>query len=203
MRNIIIILVTFLVFNSYGQENSDYVILTFVSETINGRHPARTDHWITKIDSISESNYSIPLFPTYLNIEYSSDCLEDCCENKNIDLITSTTKTKYDFDEQHEVEQKSLLEIVNENKFLIQKIRLNWAYDEYKRKELIKVYATPINGMFCECGIYGRSLWFADGQKKVLLPNKNFSFINNFWNTDKGKFVKWFDYSKIEPQNYH
>jgi hypothetical protein len=201
MKKLIIIFITLLAIKSFGQGTSDYVILTFVSETKGGMHPSRTDHWIAKTDSISEVNYSIPLYPTYLNIEYSSDCLNDCCENKKIDLLTSTTKTKYDFAKQHEKEQKSLLKIVNENKILIQKIRLNWT--GYKLKKTIKVYATPINGIFCECGIYGTSLKFANGKKKVFIPNNNFSLIENFWKSEIGKFVKWYDYSKIQPQNYH
>ncbi len=201
MKKIIIIFITFLAIQTYGQDTSDYVILTFISETKGGMHPPRTDYWITKIDSISEVEYSVPLFPTYLNIEYSSDCLEDCCSNKKIDLLTSTTNTKFNFDKLHEKEQKSLLRIVDENKILIQKVRLNW--NEYKRKEIIKIYATPISGLFCECRIYGTSLRFADGRKKVLLPNKEFSLINGFWDTEKGKFIKWYDYSKVQSQNYH
>jgi hypothetical protein len=201
MKSILIIFISLLALKSYGQKENDYVILTFVSETKGSNHPARTDHWIVKIDSINEVNNSVPLFPTYLNIEYSKNCFDDCCNDEKIDLLTITTSTKYDFNNQHKIEQKSLLNIVNENKILIQKIRIKWT--NYKAKDIIKIYATPIRGTFCECGIYGLSLKFADGQNKVFIPKKGFSLINGFWNTDEGNYVKWFDYSKITPQNYH
>ena len=41
-------------------------------------------------------------------------------------IVNKISKTKYDFEEKHEKEQKTLLKIVNENKTLVQKIRLNW-----------------------------------------------------------------------------
>ena len=116
-------------------------------------------------------------------------------------IVNKISKTKYDFEEKHEKEQKTLLKIVNENKTLVQKIRLNWT--ENKLKKTVKIYATPIKGIFCEYGIYGTSLKFADGKKKVFIPNKNFLLIENFWKSETGKFVKWYDYSKIQPQNYH
>ena len=141
----------------------------------------------------------MPIFPTYLNMEYSNDCLTRCCENKKIDLLTSTTNTEFNYPEEHIEKSKSLLKLVSQNKQFLQKIRISWT--EQKILRIIKVYATPINGQFCECEIYGLSLKFADRRKKVLLPNSDYSILDGFWNTDKGKFVKFYDFSKVEPQN--
>lgn len=199
MKNIILLLFVFVAFKVYGQEKSEYVILTFISEDKGGRHPASTHYWIVKSDSISEVGYSMPTFPTYLNIEYSNDCLTRCCENKKIDLHTSTTSTEFNYPEEHIEQSESLLNLVTDNREFLQKIKVSWS--DRKIKRIIKVYGTPINGQFCECEIYGLSLRFADGRKKVLIPKGNFSIAEGFWNTDKGKFVKFYDFSKVEPQN--
>lgn len=199
MRKITILILCFIAFKNYGQDNSDYVILTFVSEDKGGRHPASTHYWIVKTDSISEVGYSMPVFPTYLNMEYSNDCLTRCCDKEKIDLLTSTTKTEFNYTKEHIKQSESLLKLVSENKELLQKIRISWT--DQKIRRIIKVYATPVNGRFCECEIYGLSLRFADGRKKVLIPNSSYSIIDGFWKTDKGKFVKFYDFSKVEPQN--
>lgn len=199
MRKITFLILVLITLKSFGQQNSDYVILTFTSEDKGGRHPASTHYWIVKTDSINEVGYSMPTFPTYLNMEYSNDCLTRCCENKEIDLLTSTTNTNFDYPEKHLEQSKKLLKLVNENRRFLQKTTITW--QDRKIKRIIKVYGTPINGQFCECEIYGLTLKFTDGRKKVLIPNSNYTIVNGFWNTDKGKFIKFYDFSKIKPQN--
>ena len=193
------IILALLPFYGFAQVDSNYLILTFISEDKGGRHPASTHYWIVNTDSINEVDYKMPTFPTYLSIEYSSDCLMDCCNDKEIDLLTSTTNTQFNYPKGHIEQVKNLKELVDENKQFLQKIRITWSRQKIKR--VIKVYGTPINGKFCECEIYGLSLKFADGRKKVLIPKDSFSFVEGFWETDKGGFVEFYDFSKLEPQN--
>ena len=183
----------------FCQENKDFVILTFIEEDKGGRHAASTHYWITKLDSVSAVDYKVPLFPTYLRTEYSNDCLKRCCEGEKIDLLTSTTRTEYNYPEKHIEQSENLLKLVNNNREFLQKVRITWG--ERKIKRLIKVYGTPIKGKFCECGIYGLSLRFADGKQKVLLPNGKYELIQGFWKSDLGQFIKFYDFSKVNPQN--
>ena len=186
-------------FPIFGQENVDFVILTFVEEDKGGMHPASTHYWITKLDSVSRVGYKVPVFPTYLRTEYSSDCLVRCCEGEKIDLLTSTTRTEYNYPEKHIEQSENLLKLVNNNREFLQKVRITWG--DQKIRRVIKVYGTPIKGRFCECGIYGLSLRFADGKQKVLLPKGKYELIQGFWKSDLGKFIKFYDFSKVKPQN--
>ena len=114
-------------------------------------------------------------------------------------MLTSTTRTEYNYPEKHIEQSENLLKLVNNNREFLQKVRITWG--ERKIKRLIKVYGTPIKGKFCECGIYGLSLRFADGKQKVLLPNGKYELIQGFWKSDLGKFIKFYDFSKVNPQN--
>ena len=203
MKINVLIIIVFFALKSYSQTTSDYIIFSFVSETYykGDKQPANTFNWITAVDSINISNQTIPLYPTYLNLEYSNDCLIRCCDNKKIDFITSSTATNYNYSDQHIKQQEFLQNLVFENMLFVQKIQLNWT--EYRYKKIIKVYATPIKGVFCDCGIYGASLRFTDGRNKVFIPNSDFSLMTDFWETEIGQFVKFFDYSHLRAENYH
>jgi len=60
-------------------------------------------------------------------------------------IVNKISKTKYDFEEKHEKEQKTLLKIVNENKTLVQKIRLNWTENKLKKNSKNLCYTNKRN----------------------------------------------------------
>ena len=199
MKKLSYLFILFFVFQINGQQNMDWVIITFVEEDKGGRHPASTHYWITKTATISEVGYKVPIFPTYLRTEYSSDCLTECCNGKKIDLLTSTTKTEFNYPKKHIEQTKELLKMVNENREFLQRVKITWG--DQKIRRITKIYGTAIKGNFCECEIYGLSLRFADGRQKVLIPNGKYSLNSGFWESDIGEFVKFYDFSKVRPQN--
>ena len=193
--SIIVILSVEILF-SQTTEN-DYVILTVEIDKNKDFHGTFVYYWIIPIDSIDNwTNYN--LCPVYLHSNFSSDSFEDCCNKKSVDIFTATTKTKYEFEDSFEIFEEECRNLVEKNRQHIQTISKKWN-DNYIEK--IKIFATPITGTFCYCPTHDAGLRFIDKVEIIYLPKDKLEYIDNFWNTEKSKIVKHFDYSYLNYRN--
>lgn len=164
-------------------------------------------YWITPVDSI-ENRLSFNIFPLYTE-EYSKDNLDRCIKGDSVDVFSNTNETNFEFSENYRAQIKQFISIVDRNKIKVQTIAMKWTKGS-RGNEIVKVYATPINGEFCNCiQLHEIGGSHKSGFKALIyIPVTNFYFEEDFWNTRNGEIVKYADYRLIEftshlPPNWH
>lgn len=182
-------------YRGFAQQDQ-FLIITYEIDRNKDMHGTFVYFWTTPIDSVNDNG--LDLLPVYIHDFYSSDSYSKCCHGDSIDFIIATTETRYDFNEDYLQQKEYLFDLVDDNRILIQTIKKRW---EKGYKETIRVFATPVLGQFCYCQVFGRSLNSTNEREAIYLPNKGFKILNNFWTTEKGSIAKYWDYSRINPEN--
>jgi hypothetical protein len=174
-----------------------YIIYSFEINRHQGSHGNFLYYWITPIDLIKKEA-AIKLFPVYLDNFYATNDFNDCCSQKSIDIFTATTATKFEISDFYDKQLDTLILIVSKNKKLVQKITKKWTNGA---KEDIHIWATPIIGQFCSCGLVGYSVERIDYKGLIFLPKSDFSLFDDFWNQEISKEILFTDYSKFAYRN--
>src|SRR5688572_18738273 len=148
---VFLIIVLFTWTKGYSQhQDNEFIILTFELKTQS--HGLIKYYWISSVDSL---NTRKGLSPVYLHTFFSTNDFTACCNNKPIDIFTSTTESNYKFEDEFNKNLDALNKIVLSGRRKIQTIKKTW---DKGLSETITVYATSIKGQFCKCGLIGRSL---------------------------------------------
>jgi len=181
---------------SQVNERANYVIITF--EMIRSTEPKaeKKFYWIAPTDSIKKSDFY--LFPLYL-AQYSKDNLDGCIEGDTIDIFTVTTDTRYNFGEAYESDISTLTSLIDSRRKKVQTIAMKW---DKGYKEEVNVYATPINGKFCNClqnHMVGAKVAF---KGLIFIPITGFNFDDNFWASEKSKKILFANYSSVDFSSY-
>ncbi|WPV65272.1 hypothetical protein [Chitinophaga sp. LS1] len=184
-----------------GQSNTDvlkkYVVFTFEVSHKDAKLKEYY-YWITPQDSVTKKN-AFEVFPLYTE-EYSKDILDRCKSGGMIDIFSASNATNFDFDDNYKSQVTNLLSIISVNKIEVQIFKKKW--DKNGDEMVIRVYATPINGTFCNClQNHGKVTYGFKGI--VYLPVMSFSYDMNFSNSKNEKTVKYVDYSYVEYSSHY
>ena len=175
---------------SQGKTES-YIIVTFEYDRTKDNHPSRDYYWILPIESIKSSN-DYNLYPLYFD-EFSNEDLEECKEQKAINIFTMHKGEDFILDKSLSDEIGVLKEIVQSHKTKVQTIVKKW---KVGYKEKITVYITPISGNFCSSNIADYSGKDIDYEGVIYLPLSDFKLNNDFFKSDKVKLVETLDFFK-------
>lgn len=177
----------------WAQDNQEYIIVTFVRERNKDNHKEQSYYWILERDRSKVNGFIF--YPLYLE-GYSNNDITKCCGNDTVDIFTITTATNYDFKEDYLNEVENLTKLISDSNKKVQNITKKW---EEGYKEKVKVYVTPINGMFCSCFVNKESVKKINGNEMIYLPmpSTKFETSKNYWETKKSRDIKFFDYSII------
>lgn len=125
-----------------------YVVFTFETEK-NSTCDKQVFYWITLVDSI-ENKLEFNIYPLFTQ-EYSKDVIDSCIKGDSVDVFLNTTNSNFEFGENYETQIKYLMSIVNNNKTKVQTVVHMRSQGGIKETEIVKVYATPVIGEFCDC----------------------------------------------------
>ncbi|BEG99462.1 hypothetical protein BSYN_17270 [Bacteroides sedimenti] len=173
----------------YGQTNK-FIVITFSSKRSIDKE-FKNYYWITPVDSIKSNDFY--LTPLYV-AEFSKDNLDDCIKGDTIDIFTSTSKTRLDFDSNYDEQIENLIFLIDKNRVKVQSIKMNW---DKRKWILVNIYATPITGNFCDCYEYHNRAG-TKFNSMVYLPQSGFSYDKSFWDTPISNIVRFSKYNFID-----
>lgn len=171
----------------FSQEIHDYVVFRFERERKNFHDEVEVFFWITPFDSINQQRF--PLYPLYLS-EISNNDLIKCFKREIINPYLVTNEETIDLSDSQKKIIGNLELLTNNNKVLLQTVKKDW---QKNQKETVKIFATPIKGVFHSCPM--TSFGNIDYEGWVFLPVNNFSLISEFWKSDRSKKLRKLDYS--------
>lgn len=191
INKVIITIVFIILFDNYlySQEESSYVIISFERERVysNKKKEKEIFYWIIHTDSTHSKG--LHLTPLYLG-GFSNTDLIKCNKGDTINPYLITDETNFEFDESYNQQLSLLISLISNNQIRVQTIKKSWGN---KLKEVINIYATPIDGNFTSCHLESFNL--IDYKGKVFLPLSNFSYFMEYWDTPNSKNVKFADYT--------
>jgi hypothetical protein len=180
-----VIITTAISCNAFSQEpiQKDYVIITYEYRHKPNFEGTYTYYWIIPQDSIAK--YKSTLFPLAVNL-YSKNDLVDCCSGKETGALSEVDRFPIaEFnseDKNNELQLKTILKHRKRLMTLTQKWEMGWS-------ETVSVFATPVSGKFCSSNL-GEHVQQRFGYKgKVYVPYSSFTFLDGFWDSDKGKYL--------------
>lgn len=184
-----IILIALVENYSYSQEEKSFVIISFERKRAfnHKKKEVETFYWI--IPSDSTHTRGLHLFPLYLSGFSNTDFIK-CSKGDTINPYLITDETNYDFDVGYNQQISFLINLISNNQIKVQNIIKKW---DGKSKESINIYATPIKGKFISCSL--ESFDLIDYKGYVFLPQSDFSYYKEYWNSTNAKNVKYADYS--------
>lgn len=153
---------------------SQYVVFMFEDTYKNSPHGTDTYYWIIPADSLKKHKRIAPL----LLSGFSKTTLESCCKGDTIDPYAVTATTSYDFSNNYFAGIDSLRQLIFKNRKRIQIISKKW---ESGQREKLKVFATPIQGIFCSSKYSIQSSKIGKDNGRIYFPVSGFNYITNFW----------------------
>jgi hypothetical protein len=179
--------------SSFAQEPllQKYIIVTFEDIYKRSGEGTQRHYWIIPQDSIKSDNNL--LYHLFLH-GFSRNNVNDCCSGMAVDPGSQFPNTSYDFEDAYIKSLDELDQIIANNRKKVQTITKTWSFDQ---REDIAVFATPVLGKFCSSNFskWGQRKWAYKG--KVYIPFSSFSYSEEFWKSDKAKFLLHEDFSKI------
>jgi len=161
---------------SFGQKDIDkeYLVVTYESSFNKGEHNKQYYYWVVESSNLDELNSLSPFYFT----GYSKTLLEKCINKEEVPPFYFTEDEKWDFETDYITLQKTLPDIVLENKKLVMMIRKKWTNNGLKEK--MRVYVTPIKGTLCGCQISKDSGLKINYNGMISLPIKNIRYNTSF-----------------------
>ena len=174
-----------------AQSEKSFVIATIEKKTTSSLHPLEFDYWIVPESKWDESDN--PFMPLYID-GFSKTDIDECCLNDTLILFNSTAEESFVFSESFEQSVGTLRSLIARERVKVLTVKKKW--NDFK--EEINVYLTPIKGVFCICELKHRD----DNSKlgyygKIAVPSNNFKINTKFWDTQKSKEIKRFDYTTL------
>jgi hypothetical protein len=169
-----------------------YIIITFEDKYESSGEGISSYYWIIPQDSILSNNNNVSrLFLSH----FSKNNLIDCCNGKDINPLLMPPGTNFEFDSNYDKILDELAQIIVKNRKKIQTTTKIWAYGQ---KEQITIFATPVLGKFCSSNFdkFGQVDYGYKG--KVYLPYSSFSYLGEFWQSEKMKFVLHEDFADVK-----
>ena len=178
--------------NTLSQEVfQKYVIITFEDIYNVAKYEKKNYYWIVSQDSII--SYNIVLSHLFIG-GFSKTNLDDCRMGVFFDPYIITQNTNYNFDSIFYCNLTKLENILNKKKKKLQQIKKKWSTG---KKEIITIFATPIIGIFCSSDYHILGQQRYGYNKKIYLPVSSFLYSEEFWKSDKAKFILKYDLSKL------
>lgn len=175
---------------SQGLTEKEYLILTIETDTNIDGHPGKTYYGIAEFDPKNPEN-ELEFYSLIMELYYSSDQYEDCCEGTPYRPYVFTRESKFDFDENLEDRMTELLEFVRVNRRKLQTIKMKWD-NKYNEKTII--YGTPIKTNICSCELISKNSLKDDD--RIFFPKDKFKLNNDYWKKDKS-YIIYKDFSNL------
>jgi hypothetical protein len=169
-----------------------YIIITFEDSYKISQDDPRDYYWIIPQDSLNSNDNT--LSHLYLR-NFSKNNLIDCCNGKNIDPEFITSNTNYDFDSSYFKDFDNLEKILARKRVKVQTITKKWKNGQ---QEDIIIFATPVSGKFCSSGFHSLGLEEYGYEGQVSIPYSSFTYSEEFWKSNKAKFILNRDFSKVK-----
>jgi hypothetical protein len=157
-------------------------------------------YWILPVyDEIEE----FKIYPLVFSDFSSVDSYKRCARGEQIDLFTSTSETRFDFDEQYLLHESSLKSLIKRNKKLIHQIIMRRPSGIFK-KEKINVYITPLFGDFFSCVQFHDSRDVETNRVigEVYFPGLNAELNLNFWDSKYFELLVNYDFFEFDFESY-
>jgi hypothetical protein len=189
-----IVLFLFLIlvsFKTVGQQRGEYVIMSFEQTHKISQHGTKKYFWIFSLDSINSYN----VMPACLFLEgLSADNVSDCCAGKAMDPVLVFAGSDFRTDSLNVRWSSELKTLIKKKRKEIQTIVKDWKDGQ---KETIRVYATPVSGLFCFSKFHqiGEDRTGYDGL--VSLPFSKCDYHGEFWSSSKARYILTRDFSKV------
>jgi hypothetical protein len=193
MKSLIVLFLVFIVvsFKTVAQQRGQYVIMSFEQTHKISQHGTKKYFWIFAKDSIG--NYDT--MPACLFLEgLSATNVSDCCSGKAMDPFLVFAGTDFRTDSLNVQWSSELTRLIQKNRKEIQTIVKTWNQGQ---KETIKVYATPVTGVFCFSEFHPIGQDRTGYHGLVSLPFSKFHHDAEFWASSKAKYILTRDFSKI------
>ena len=179
------------------KDKSNYVIFTF--EWKRKGCSKQNFYWISLSDSLTNYRYKLNLTPLYHNDELDSQySLDRCMEGEPMYYFYP----RYELSEKYLLENQKFSKLNNDKKVKLQTVSVNWNQTKLMKKEKVKIYATPMYGVFCQC-LQIHQIGNDENNEKnfrglVYLPVSDFEYDDNFWNTPIGRDIRFVDYTLFD-----
>jgi hypothetical protein len=198
-KNIIILFVLLISSFLYSQEkeNDSYLIITYEVDITNDAHPVKNYYWIVPNNLIT-ADKTINQYPLYFE-EFSNDDLNDCINEKEINIFTIQKGENFILEKNAESDIKNLKELLYKNRKKVQTSVKKWKLSG--NKETINVFVTPVKGNFCSSNISDYSGNEINYKGSIYLPISNFKLDLDFFKLDKNRLIKNYDYLKVNIKN--
>lgn len=177
-------------FKAAGQARLQRVIIYTIESTYKkSQHGKDTYYWIIPVDSLNSRKGLSPL----LGESFSASTLKSCCAGEPIAPSIVAVNTNYDFPASYYASLDSLAKIIAKDRKRIQKTNTQWQFGQAHN---LKVFATPIIGIFCSAKNDQKFERIPDYNGRIYIPLRNFKSADAFWLSEKAKLVV-FDFSTI------
>ena len=171
----------------------NYIIVTFESKYERSLHNETTFYWIISEDSLKAGLSGDKL--AHLFIEgFSSNNLNSCCQGKEFDPFVLTTNTSFTFDSIYFESIDKLKALLFKERKMLQRTIITWSSGQVKE---ISIYATAVTGEFCFSNFDKIGYMRYGYSGKVSIPVSSFDSKNDFWKSERAKFVLNSDFSKF------
>ena len=175
-------------FKAFSQElaQKDYVIITYEYRHKPNSEGTYTSFWIVPQDSIAQ--HKSTLFPLAISLNvYNKNDQIDCCRGKEIEPFSGAVKLPIEeFSSDDKNNESQIKTILRHHRKKLMTLTKKW---ESGWRETVSVFATPVSGKFCSSNLdeYGQRRFNYKG--KVFLPYSSFTYLESFWESDKGKYL--------------
>lgn len=193
-----IILLIFIANLSFSQTKTDNLIVTYYDDS--GGHGVEFYTWIIPVKSINIITWEYSLIPLYIDT-FSKNNLDDCIENKEVDMFVHKVGTNYNFDEKYKKDISNLLKLIKEKSTLVHDISIKKKYP-LKEKNRLKISILPVGGKFQFCRIKKSAGIMIKYQGEIAFPLSSL-YLNPkiLENNDVQEFIYSFDFSQIKFRN--
>ena len=193
MRNLLYIALTMLLSSSIYGQSKKYAIVTIEKNINESIHTSQTDYWIVDLSSWEDESQEA-ILPLYLE-GFSATDYKECCSNKNLILFNATSNESFDYEKGVLDSQKKLMQIIADKRKKAQTIKNKWSSG---KREVIKVYLTPVTGNFCFCELTHKDNNAKIGYEgQILVPVSDFSYEPNFWESKLASGIQKFDFGEL------
>lgn len=198
MKKILLLIFILIVNLSFSQTKTDNLIVSYYDDS--GGHGVEFYTWIIPVKSINIITWEYSLIPLYIDT-FSKNNLDDCIENKEVDMFIHKVGTNYNFDEKYKKNIKNLLKLIKEKSTLVHDISIKKKYPR-KEKYRLKISVLPVTGNFQFCKIKESAGKMIKYQGKVVFPISNFYLNSNILKEDNiQEFIYSFDFSQVKFRN--
>jgi len=199
MRSILLTLLLITLFTRVSAQNEQdsFVIVTIEMKSSSRLHPFESDYWVIPLTLWKDSEEEV--IPLYIG-GFSQTDINECCISDTLIMFNPSTNESFEFKRSFLESLNALRNSVIKKRRKVQTVRKKW--DGYK--EGLSVYLTPIKGIFCLCEIKYKNDNSKSGYKgKIAIPFGQTEINPGFWDTQKFKEIRRFDFSALPFISLH